>query len=177
LTIRTRDDARTPLRLRLDRRFCPCPIEPGDEFFANGIFEFNITRLFDFLQAHPKRFPIEAVELANIPSFVDVSYLNKATVDTADVFKPVLLAEISPGRYNLIDGQHRVARARRENLVQIAAYRVSCPDHVAFLPRRMRTTSATGTPNSQTERQGMKSQVPEFHAEQAIWEMQIPIVA
>jgi hypothetical protein len=93
----------------------------------------NITRLFDFLQAHPKRFSIEAVELANIPGFVDISHLNKATVDTADVFKPVLLAEISPGRYNLIDGQHRVARARRENLVQIAAYRVSCPDHVAFL--------------------------------------------
>ena len=133
MTIRTRDNARTPLRLRLDRRFCPCHVEPGDEFFANGIFEFNITRLFDFLQAHPKRFSIESLELANIPSFEDVSHLNKARVDTVDVLKSVLLAEISPGCYNLIDGQHRIARARGENLVQVAAYRVSCPDHVTFL--------------------------------------------
>jgi hypothetical protein len=73
------------------------------------------------------------VELANIPSFENVSHLDKATVDNADVLEPVLLAEISPGGYNLIDGQHWVARARRENLVQIAAYRVSGPDHVAFL--------------------------------------------
>jgi hypothetical protein len=101
--------------------------------FANGIFVFNITRLLAFIHADPERFSIEAAELADIPNYRGVSHLDQATVDAADVLRPVLLAEISPRRYNLIDGQHRVARARRENLAQIAAYRVSCPDHVAFL--------------------------------------------
>ena len=45
----------------------------------------------------------------------------------------MILAEISPSRYNLIDGNHRVARARREGLPSILAYRIHCPEHVAFL--------------------------------------------
>lgn len=111
LIVRTRDLAPTYATLRLDQGFCPCTVEPGDEFFANGIFEFNITRLLAFVVARPERFSVEA----------------------ADVLRPVLLAEISPGRFNLIDGQHRVARARQMGLVRIAAYRVLSPDHVAFL--------------------------------------------
>jgi hypothetical protein len=43
----------------------------------------------------------------------------------------VILAEISPGRYNLIDGNHRVAKARREGVSSVLAYR--CLEHVAFL--------------------------------------------
>lgn len=51
----------------------------------------------------------------------------------ADLNRPVILAEIAPGRYNLIDGHHRVAKARRDGVPSIPAYRVRCPEHVAFL--------------------------------------------
>lgn len=51
----------------------------------------------------------------------------------ADLTRPVILAEIAPGRYNLIDGHHRVAKARREGVTWIPAYRIHCPEHVAFL--------------------------------------------
>jgi len=47
--------------------------------------------------------------------------------------RPVILGEIAPDRYNLIDGHHRVAKARREGLPSILAYRIPCPEHVAFL--------------------------------------------
>jgi len=127
-----RDGERNLSKLRLNRNFRPCFVDRGEELFANGIFVFNITRLLAFIETHREHFPIEMLQLSDIP-FSSVSHLDQATIDAADVFRPVLMAEISPGRYNLIDGQHRVARARRENLARIAAYRMNCPDHVRFL--------------------------------------------
>jgi len=59
--------------------------------------------------------------------------LNELTVLNADLSRPVILAEIAPGRYNLIDGHHRVAKARRECVPSIPAYRICCPEHVTFL--------------------------------------------
>lgn len=42
-------------------------------------------------------------------------------------------AEIAPGRYNLINGHHRVAHARREGARTLPAYKLRCPHHVPFL--------------------------------------------
>jgi hypothetical protein len=47
--------AEMPSKLRRDRRFQSCPTALGDELFANGVFEFNITRLLGFITAHPER--------------------------------------------------------------------------------------------------------------------------
>jgi hypothetical protein len=96
----------TPPKLRRDRRFQPCPTEPGDELYPNGIFEFNITRLLGFVTAHLERFPIEAVELTDIPKYGSEDGLDEATVQAADLSRPILLAEIAPGLYNLVDGHH-----------------------------------------------------------------------
>jgi hypothetical protein len=46
---------------------------------------------------------------------------------------PIVLAEISPNRFNVIDGNHRVERARREGMPYIPAYRVHPHQHMAFL--------------------------------------------
>jgi hypothetical protein len=35
----------------------------------NGIFEFNISRLLAFLDAHAERFPIETIEIAAISNY------------------------------------------------------------------------------------------------------------
>jgi hypothetical protein len=55
-----------PTRLRLNKRFQPCPIEEGDEFFANGIFEFNITRILALLDTDPAHFSVEVIETNTI---------------------------------------------------------------------------------------------------------------
>jgi len=125
--------AEAPRKLRRDRRFQPCPTEPGDELYPNGIFEFNITHLLGLITAHPERFPIEAVELMAIPKYGSDGELDEAAVQAADLSRPILLAEIAPGLYNLVDGHHRVAKARRQLAGTIAAHRVRCPDHVPFL--------------------------------------------
>jgi hypothetical protein len=121
-----------PIRLKLDKAFQPCPLEEDDEAYPNGIFEFNITRLLTFIDAHPEDFPLESIPVADIPSYAGAS-LDEATVRSAELSRPILLAEIAPGRYNLIDGHHRVAKARCDGLPTVHARRIACPRHVPFL--------------------------------------------
>ncbi|MFZ0549776.1 MAG: hypothetical protein WAM21_03100, partial [Steroidobacteraceae bacterium] len=121
------------LLLPRDPQFQPCAIEPGDELYPNGIFEFNISRLIAFISARPERFPAETVALSEIPDYGSSKRLEDAAVQAADLSRPVILAEIAPARFSLIDGHHRVAKARRLLAATITAYRVRCPDHVGFL--------------------------------------------
>lgn len=121
-----------PITLKLDEKFQPCPVNEGEEVYPNGIFHFNISRLLGFVDDHPGRFPIELIALTEIANYGD-SHLNEETVRSADLARPILLAEISPGLFNVIDGNHRVAKARRDGMPTIPAQRIYCPDHVQFL--------------------------------------------
>ena len=90
-----------PAKLKLDKRFQPSPLKEGDEAYPNGIFEFNITRLLTFIDAHPGDFPIEPIPVADIPDYGS-SRLDESAVLSADLSRPVLLTEIAPGRHNLL---------------------------------------------------------------------------
>lgn len=111
--------------------FTPCPMQDGDEMYPNGIFEFNITAMLTFIESNP-----EAVELKDVAvkEFCREDYfLDTTEIDSFDVNRPVLLAEIAPGRYNLIDGYHRVEKARRLGMDTVPAYMVPPDVHVRFL--------------------------------------------
>jgi hypothetical protein len=101
-------DSNSPLvphrRLKLNRQFQPCTAQPGDELYLNGIFEFNITRLLAFIEAQPQQWSPQSVELAEIPQHGGDSHLDPDAIAAADLSRPILLAEISPGLYNVIDG-------------------------------------------------------------------------
>jgi hypothetical protein len=56
-------------RLRRDKRFAPCAIENDHEFFANGIFEFNITRILEFLDVDSVRYSVDPITVSSIPDF------------------------------------------------------------------------------------------------------------
>lgn len=110
----------------------PLPQEDGDEFFSNGIFEFNITKLLSFIMAKPSRFPVEHIDVREYSRWEDKN-LDAATVEAANLGNSILLGEISPGRFNVIDGNHRLEKARRQGLNTISAYKVRAEHHVAFL--------------------------------------------
>jgi hypothetical protein len=90
-----------------------CTPEAGDELYPNGLLVFNIARILAHIQAHADRFPVEPVELAKILNYGDAD-LNEEAICGADLSRPILFAEIAPGRYNLSDGHHRIAKARPE---------------------------------------------------------------
>lgn len=118
-------------KLKVDANFVPCPVLEGDELFPNGIFEFNISRLLEYLESHAKDAYIEEVSVADFDH--EFSVLNESHVETVDISRPVVFAEISPGRYNLIDGHHRMEKARRHGVGTIRAYKLTVRQHIVFL--------------------------------------------
>ncbi|MBV5328211.1 MAG: ParB N-terminal domain-containing protein [Chlorobium sp.] len=54
-------------------------------------------------------------------------------MEAVDVAKPVIVAEISPGRFNVIDGNHRMEKARRLGIERIPAFKLSPEQHLQFL--------------------------------------------
>ena len=117
--------------LKVDKDFAPCPANIGDELFPNGIFEFNITKIIEFIRNNPESVSFEEVAVSDFSS--SFSSINESHMDSVEISVPVILAEISPGNYNLIDGHHRMEKARRMGIKSILAYRLNVEQHMKFL--------------------------------------------
>jgi hypothetical protein len=123
-----------PRKLYPDKTFIPADISEGDEYFVNGIFEFNITKLIAYIKINPDLFiPVNVIvsEINNDFSVIDEDYIDSVVFN-----EPVILAEIAPGRFNLIDGNHRMEKAKRLGLKDIMAYKLSPAQHIRFLTSR-----------------------------------------
>ncbi|MBI2522730.1 MAG: ParB N-terminal domain-containing protein [Bdellovibrio sp.] len=119
-------------KLKFNKKFQPCPKDEDDELYANGIFVFNITKLLAFIRANADKFPREEVEVKAVRLFPS-SQLTESTILAANLSAPIILAEISPGNFNVIDGNHRLERAHRDGMDKIPAFRVNVEQHLAFL--------------------------------------------
>jgi len=133
-------------RFKIDKGFIPCPVDYGDELYPNGIFEFNITKIAEYIEKNLGAIGVETVALADFHR--EFSSIDEARVDKVDVLRPVITAEISPGRYNLIDGNHRVQKARRMGLTTITAYRLTARQHMKFLTSKRAYETYIGYWNS-----------------------------
>jgi hypothetical protein len=123
-----------PRALKANEAFIPAEADEGDEIFRNGIFEFNITKMLGFIHDRPEEFVPEHIVVGHYVS--DFSPINEDHMDSVHASEPVILAEIAPGRYNLIDGHHRIEKARRSGTEHIMAYRLNAGRHVQFLTSR-----------------------------------------
>jgi hypothetical protein len=129
--------------LKADKHFTPCPVTDDDELFPNGFFVFNITRLREDIRNNPDRYILEVAAVRDFPR--EFSFINQDHLDSVDIFIPVVLAEIAPGQYNLIDGHHRMEKARRMGITSVPAYRLEVEQHIRFLTStKAYTTSRTG---------------------------------
>lgn len=116
-------------KLKNNRHFTPCPIDDEDEIYPNGIFVFNITKMAEYIQNN--NITCEEVLVKDFSR--GSSKFTERHLAIVDVTKPVIVAEISPGRYNVIDGNHRMEQARRLEMKTIQAYRISPELHIQFL--------------------------------------------
>ena len=117
--------------LRLENDFTPCPVATGDELFPNGIFVFNITKILEYIQKNPDSITLGEVAVSDF--FEGFSSVNEAYLDSVEISQPVIVAEISPGLYNLIDGNHRMEKARRMGIKSLPAYKLNVDQHILFL--------------------------------------------
>ncbi len=118
----------------IDRNFNPFPAEEDDELYRNGIFIFNITKMLEYIRDNPDLFIPEVISVKKVYS--KSPYINESHLDIVDISAPVILAEIAPDRYNLIDGNHRVEKAHRQNIESVNAYRIKAEQHIRFLVSR-----------------------------------------
>lgn len=84
-----------------------------------------------YIESAPGDFSREEIVVST--SYNSFSAINETHVMSTDVSKPVILAEISPGQYNLIDGHHRMEKALRLGVARIPSYRLNAQQHCKFL--------------------------------------------
>ena len=119
-------------KFKIDKNFIPCPVSEDDEIFRNGIFEFNITKLTEFIKSNPEIFIPESIVVKEYyEGKIDEDHMQNVVIS-----EPVILAEIAPGRFNVIDGNHRMEKARRKGIEKIKAYRVYANYHQKFLTNK-----------------------------------------
>lgn len=119
------------MKLKSNKKFQPCPVDCDDEIYPNGIFRFNITKMIEYIQKN--NFPVEHVSVKEARSGFSTDLLDEATILKANLEKPIILGEIAPNSFNVIDGNHRLERAYRDGLATIPAYRITPRDHTQFL--------------------------------------------
>ncbi len=120
--------------LEIDNEFTPCPADDGDELFPNGYFVFNVTRIIEYIRDNPDDIALEEVAVEHFHG--EFSTINESNMDTVEISRPVILAEIAPGRYNLIDGNHRMEKARRMGIESMLSYKLNVEQHIRFLTSR-----------------------------------------
>lgn len=113
----------------MNSNFIPCSIDDEDELYPNGIFVFNITKMVEYIRNNN----ITCEEVLVKEFSRGSSKFKEEHLATVDVTKPVIVAEISPGRYSVIDGNHRMEQARRMGIEKLPAYKISPDQHLQFL--------------------------------------------
>lgn len=121
-------------KIKYSPKFTPFEIGDEDELYRNGIFEFNITKIL--IDIESKLLKPEVIDLNvelwfkehGLSDNINVDYLKQCIIS-----KPIIIAEISPQKYNCIDGNHRLHKAYNENIKSIKAYKIRSPHQVNYI--------------------------------------------
>jgi hypothetical protein len=90
--------------------------------------------MLEYITKNRNEIALVDVNVADFPKCF--SSINESHLDSVDVNEPVIIAEISPGHYNLIDGNHRMEKARRLGINRISAYKLNVNQHMEFLTEK-----------------------------------------
>lgn len=87
--------------------FIPVSKNEGDEIFRNDVFHINVSRILEDI--HSGDLQVERERIHVKEWFVDHyrPMVNENCLPHVDVTEPVIQAEIRPGMYSIIDGNHR----------------------------------------------------------------------
>lgn len=123
--------------LPYDPDFTPCPCNQGDEIFSKGHLKLNITSIIKKIESGELVLTIEEI---NVKSWFLINFqhgtINEAHLSDVDMSKPIIMAEKKHGVFSVIDGNHRMARARRENLQFIPAFKIPGRELLPFFTEK-----------------------------------------
>jgi len=118
--------------LTKNNEFVPCIIEDGDELYSNGIFTFNITKMIKYIENNRAIIDSETIHVDEYRN-KSFSNINEDHLDSVDINKLIILIEINPGIYNVIDGHHRLEKFFRNSEKTIDSYKLNVFQHLQFL--------------------------------------------
>lgn len=123
-----------PRTLKLIKNYVPKqPMSDEIEIYPNGIFQFFISKIIEDIESGiftPKkeRINIDKLRKTHTLSFV----VNEEHLETVDTKKPIIQAEIRVGRFEIIDGNHRLEKAFREGKKNINSYKIHGKELVPY---------------------------------------------
>lgn len=114
------------------------------EWYPNGVFNYNVSRMIrdlnEYLDKRPadedKDHGIQLTEISIrdvVSDSFSIDEFPEEHLNEADLNRPVIYAEIAPGVYNLIDGNHRIARAYRDGISTLPAFYVPAEIALQYL--------------------------------------------
>jgi len=111
-------------KLRRKKNFTPCIAVEEEEMFNLGIFQFNISRILVHLHDGKLVAEREEIDVEEWTCQNCCNKVNESHLAGVDINLPVIQAEISPGRYVIIDGNHRLEKARRNQVGFIPSWKI-----------------------------------------------------
>ncbi len=123
--------------LSFDPHYNPVPAKKGDEIYPAGKISFNISRVLEYIE-DGKLMPV--METINLSEWFSTHFrrgtLHESHMLNVDITKPVIQAEIRPGVFEIIDGNHRMAKARRQGIDSIESYKIFGHELLPFFLER-----------------------------------------
>lgn len=111
-------------KIKLNNNYKPLPVSEGDEIYPNGIFNFSISRIIEHINSGELEVEKERINVKEWFKRHMQSSVNEEHLPTVDVNKPIIKAEIRPGMFEIIDGNHRIEKAFRDGVEFIDSYKL-----------------------------------------------------
>ena len=111
-------------KIIFNKDYKPLPTSEGDEIYPNGIFNFSISRILEHIISGELAAEKEQINVREwFKSHIHGS-VNEEHLPSVGATKPVIQAEIRPGRFEIIDGNHRIERSYRDSVEFIDSYKL-----------------------------------------------------
>ena len=112
-----------------------------EEWFSNGIFNYNISRLIKDLAADDNERAARtpwlntavrvSVTVAEVITYCHgLEHMEEEHIQAADLERPLIFIEVAPDSFNLVDGHHRLEKAGRQGITELPAWMI--PAHAAI---------------------------------------------
>lgn len=111
-------------KFKLNENYVPLPTYEGDEIYRNGIFHFNISRIYDQIDSGILVAEFGQIDVIGWFKTHLHKRVNENHLPSVDISRTILQAEIRPGMFEVIDGNHRIERAFREGVLTINSYKL-----------------------------------------------------
>lgn len=106
------------------------PMEPGDEWIAEGVVRFHLPALLIDIEEHPEKFTVGEIRVAD---YLETAQERVTEEDDECIWEPVVAVEYGPDEYRVIDGFGRIVRASELHRESLPAVRIPSEQAMHYL--------------------------------------------